>query len=105
MLKVCGHRLLVQADNVETQIGSIIIAVDEKREKWNVTTGKVLQVGPTAYADPALGGVQWCKTGDYILYAKNAGKPIPEKYVDGLENVWLIQDEDVQLVLEEATDA
>lgn len=92
--KVCGHRVLVKKDDIEEKIGSIVIArADERLEKARTTTGTVIGIGPTAWADPGLGGTNWCEVGDAVLFSQYAGKAFGDDHV-------LLNDEDIVAVLE-----
>jgi co-chaperonin GroES (HSP10) len=61
------------------------------REQASVDQGTVLGIGPVAFRD--FGGESWCKVGDYIAYARHAGKFVKDP--DTGENILVINDEDV----------
>lgn len=100
-----GHRILIKADVAVEQdeaflaakrIGLEIAKSTITQQQTGVDRGVVVDVGPTAF--DAFGGDKWCKVGDYIIFAKHAGKVIEhedEFYV-------AINDEDVVLVKKEA---
>lgn len=106
MIKVCGHRILVQPKLLEETdaiykqakaFGLEIVREDRAREHESVDQGVVLQVGPTAWKD--FGGEPWAAVGDTIVYAKFAGKLLvdpetKEKYI-------ALNDEDVVAILSE----
>ena len=97
--KVCGHYILVKREPLEeTSAGGIVIArLDEDAHKAATTVGTVIDIGPTAWADPGLGGEPWCEIGDKVLHSKWAGKTFGEDYI-------LLADEDVVCVLEDNKD-
>lgn len=61
------------------------------REQASVDQGIVLGIGPIAFRD--YGGDPWCNIGDYIAYARHAGKWVKDPETD--ENILVINDEDV----------
>lgn len=67
------------------------------REQASVDRGVVITVGPDAFK--AFGSEPWCKVGDYIAYARFAGKHV--KDIDTEEEFLIINDEDVVCVLKE----
>lgn len=75
MIDPLGHRVIIFPDPVETKTASgIILALDERQEKAACSTGTIVDFGPSAWLDPALGGEAWCKKGDRVVYAKYSGK-------------------------------
>lgn len=68
---------------------------DTKREQASVDKGTVLYVGADAFK--AFGGETWCSVGDYIAYARYAGKYITDPETN--EDVLVINDEDVIAVI------
>lgn len=75
---------------------------DIKREKAGVDKGVVLAIGPDAWK--AYGSEPWCQVGDYIAYARYAGKRITDPETN--EDVLVINDEDVvAIIIGEAIDA
>jgi co-chaperonin GroES (HSP10) len=108
MIKVCGHRLLIKqidylSDNSAYQelkkMGLEIAETDDnRRAKESMDQGTVLQIGPSAWKD--FGTEHWCKVGDFITYAKFAGKLLIDP--DTGDKYYAINDEDVVAVLKEA---
>ena len=75
MLEPLGHRVIIFPDPVEkVSAGGIVLALDERREKSETSTGTVIDFGPSAWLDPALGGKPWCEKGDRVVFAKYSGK-------------------------------
>jgi len=67
-----GHRLLVQPTKLEqiTESGIIIAKEAIDKERLAIMTGRVIEVGTTAYSDqPAA----WCKAGDLVTFGKYSG--------------------------------
>ena len=96
------HTVLVQPEKVEdsdevirrAKAAGLAVQLD-KREEKAVEYGTVIQVGPTAFKDygrdPSI-----LKPGDYITYAKYAGKEIKYKG----ETYLILNDQDVIATLE-----
>lgn len=95
------HRILVKADKIEEvdktrvkakQLGIVIPELEEhKRAQASVDRGTVVTLGPTAYRD--FNAECPIKEGDYVAYARFAGKIIDDPYTD--EQYVLLNDEDV----------
>lgn len=101
-IRVCGHRVLVKPYYPEekTESGIIINVGKEYQLEKNATQeGVVIEIGNTAYTDPGLGGIPWCKVGDHVIFAKYAGKLVKDSKTD--EEFWIMLDEDIQAVIEE----
>jgi len=105
MIKVPGHRILIKIDKLE-EVDPVVARAkalgikladhpDTQRKEAAVATGKVLQVGPTAFKE--FGDEPWCKEGDRIYFAKYAGMTVR----DGEEFLQVINDDDVVCVIEE----
>lgn len=100
MVEAIIHRIVVKPDTLEDvdpvykkakEAGITFAELDEiKMERNAVDRGTVIEVGPTAFID--YHGVDVVKPGDYIAYAKYAGKTV--KDFDGTEYL-VINDEDV----------
>lgn len=119
-IKPTGHRVLVQSDVIETKTQSgLILAVDEKLEVGAKVTGTVVDIGPTAYMHPDLGGIPvvndhgrvvahkpnpWIKVGDRVYWSKYAGKRVvdpSDPLTETTEKVLVIlNDEDIVGVIE-----
>jgi co-chaperonin GroES (HSP10) len=95
------HRILVKQDKLEEKdkdyrrasaSGLIIPQFDEKvREQAAIDTGTVVAVGDTAFRDfHAVGALS---VGDYVVFAKHAGKIIVDP--DTEEKFVALNDEDV----------
>jgi co-chaperonin GroES (HSP10) len=108
MLKVVGHRVMVKLDPIvdeEVTAGGIVIPQQESKKRLEVAAekGTVMQVGPMAWKNEALGyGTDswepWCKPGDRVLYSKYAGKVV-EDPEDG-EKYMMLNDVDIQAKIE-----
>lgn len=96
-----GHRILIRPQNVEDvdlvykaakQAGIVGLDLTERREQGAVDRGHVVAIGETAFKD--FGGIPWCNVGDYVAYAKYAGKAIVNP--DNPEDKYLVlNDEDI----------
>lgn len=100
-----GFRILVRPDPVEEVTkGGIILATDKRMEAGATQTGTVIDVGTEAFRsyNRAAGFgeryVPWCKPGDYISFARYAGKWIDDLVTK--EELLMINDEDVTGVWE-----
>jgi len=99
MIEALGHRVIIKPDPVETMSqGGIVLALDERREKSETSTGIVIDYGPAAWLDPAMGGEPWVEKGDHVVYAKYAGKFITDPD-DNVEYV-VINDDAIQARIE-----
>jgi co-chaperonin GroES (HSP10) len=112
MIKPAGHRVLVRPDKLEDtdpvyaaakKAGIELARKDDfKREQAAVDQGVVISLGSTAFKD--FGGEPWCGEGDYIAYARHAGKYVTDP--ETKEEFIILNDEDVVAVLKgEAKDA
>jgi len=69
----CGHRVLVEPEEVEVTTDSGIViatASGERMEAMAQTIGKVIAMGNTCYADQPA---PWCQVGDRITFSKYGG--------------------------------
>lgn len=107
-IEALGHRLTVQPDKVKDSEAEKTKQLAEKagfvlpekvkddldsehtRERASVDQGIVLTIGKTAFRD--FGGEPWCNVGDYIAYARHAGKFVKDP--DTGEDILVINDED-----------
>ena len=103
MIKVKGPRVLVKPD-VE-KVDPVYEAArraglevrktnDEIREEQAVTLGTVLQIGNGCWQAPVGDGTPWCGVGDYVIYAKHAGRFVENPDVKD-ELFLLLNDEDI----------
>lgn len=109
MLKVVGHRLMIDPDPVELEHKiaggpSIILAKDERLYREATGSGTVVQIGPTAFVGFADSS-PWCAVGDRIIYARHAGKFVedPEEIdpkTKRPKEYYIINDEDVQVIIQ-----
>lgn len=100
MIEAIIHRVVIKPDSLEqsdpmyasAKLAGIHIPdlEESKRERAGVDRGVVVQVGPTAFE--AFNGVGAIKVGDYVAYARYAGKWI--KDFDEVEYI-ICNDEDV----------
>lgn len=93
MIEVVGPRVLIKPDPIETKVGSIILAVDEKIMKYETVTGEILQIGEGCWE----GEKPWAKVGDRVYYVRHGGKYVK----DGEEELLVLSDEDVIAVIRE----
>lgn len=102
----CGHRILIRHDKLEdiddtfkaAKQAGIHIPKEFKEvrlEQNAVDKGVVVGIGPTAWKD--FGGEPWCAVGDYIAFAKHAGKYIEDP--ETKEEFVLLNDEDIVCVI------
>ena len=97
MIEPLGHRLLIRPDVDEvakraTAAGFVLADhEDRKREQAGMDKGTVLSLGSTAFKD--FGSQPWCNAGDYIAYARHAGKWVKDPETG--EDLLIINDEDV----------
>lgn len=99
MLEVVGHRLMIMPDPVEKKTESgIILGIDEKKYREATMSGKVVGIGPNAFV--GFGdSTPWCSIGDHIIFARHSGKFVSDPQTK--EEFYVINDEDVQVVIKE----
>jgi co-chaperonin GroES (HSP10) len=95
------HRIVIKPDKLEetdktfkrASAAGIIIPDndDRKRAQAGVDKGIVVSIGPTAFRD--FGAECPIKVGDYIAYARFAGKHIEDPYTN--EEFVALNDEDI----------
>lgn len=109
MIEALGHRLTIRPDKVVDSEAEKTKQLAEKagfvlptkvaddltneatREQASVDQGIVLTIGKTAFRD--FGSDPWCDVGDYVAYARHAGKWVKDP--DTNENILVINDEDI----------
>lgn len=106
------HRILVKQDKLEekdetyraaTRSGIVIPHLDEKtREQAAIDTGTIVAIGDTAFKD--FGATNPVAIGDYVVFAKHAGKVLVDP--DTEEKFVALNDEDIiaKLVKKETSD-
>ena len=111
MFKPCGHRIIVRRDPAEeTTSGGIIIATTESAKKLEAAqcqTGVIVAVGPNAWEAFRLldgngkekNGKPWATVGDYVLFAKYAGRNVIDPATPDEEDLIILNDEDVISVI------
>lgn len=100
MIEAIIHRVVIKPDSLEEsdpmyasakKAGIHIPNLEEsKRERAGVDRGVVVQIGPTAF--DAFNGTGAIQVGDYVAYARYAGKWV--KDFDEVEYI-IVNDEDV----------
>ena len=71
------------------------LEAEQLREQGGVDQGVIIAIGPDAWK--AYGGSDWCKVGDYVAYAKHAGKWVKDPETS--ENMLVCNDEDIICVI------
>lgn len=108
-IEALGHRLTIRPDPIKNSeaaetkkkaegLGLVIpdkikdeLESQATRDRASVDQGIVLTIGKTAFRD--FGGEPWCQVGDYVAYARHAGKFVKDPDTD--EDILVINDEDV----------
>lgn len=98
------HRILVKADKLEETDKTYVKATamglvlpeheDKKRAQAGVDRGRVVAIGPTAFRD--FNTTSPIVVGDYIAYARFAGKTLEDPYTQ--EEFVALNDEDIVCV-------
>lgn len=113
MMKMRGYRVLVKPDPLMTKTkGGIVLNVNEKLERGGIQRGIVIDIGDKAYKNfreidengKERNGKSWCEVGDYVLYAKNAGRFVEDPFepIKNDDDLYVIMnDEDIISVLTE----
>lgn len=111
MFKPCGHRLIVHRDPIVTQSsGGIILTSNvqqEKLEKANVQLGVIVDLGPDCWKafrkidenGNEVEGKHWAEAGDYVLFAKYAGRNVIDPFTPDNEDIVILNDEDIICVI------
>lgn len=107
MIEVALHRVLVRADKLEetdetfVKAKSLNIIIpeleDRKRAQAGVDKGTVVAVGSTAFRD--FGATSPIQPGDYVAYARFAGKMVTDPYTK--EEFIILNDEDICCIFKE----
>lgn len=107
MIETVLHRILVKADKLEEtdktyvkakQLGLHIPEMDDrKRAQAGVDKGVVVSIGPTAFRD--FGAESPIKVGDYIAYARFAGKLLTDPATE--EDFVILNDEDIVCIFKD----
>ena len=95
-----GWRLLVLPFTPREKTKGGILIAQESLEKLRIATncGYVLKMGPLAYHDhDKFPTGPWCKTGDWIIFARYAGSRLP---IEGGE-VRILNDDEVLGVIKD----
>lgn len=108
-IEALGHRLTIRPDKVLDSEAEKTKQLAEKagfvlpekikesldseftRERASVDQGTVLTIGATAFRD--FGGEPWCAIGDYVAYARHAGKFVIDP--DSGDEILVLNDEDI----------
>ena len=99
------HRILVLPDNLEDkdesfkrakEVGIIVAKNERDREQAAIDTGKVIEIGPTAFKDFGADAPP-IAAGDYVVYARYAGKVIVDP--DDETKYVALNDEDVIAII------
>lgn len=104
MIEPTLHRILVKADKLEetdktyVQAAKLGIVIpeheDKKRAQAGVDRGTVVSIGPTAFRD--FNAESPIKVGDYVAYARFAGKLLSDPSTE--EDFVILNDEDIVCV-------
>lgn len=81
------------------ELGFEIVGDSLDREQASVDRGTVITIGGDAWKD--FNGEPWCKVGDFIAFARFAGKQVTDP--ETKEKFLIINDEDVVCILKEGT--
>lgn len=82
-MEALGNRVIILPDESDTNEygeevseGGIVVKTEKQVRDYRdqTTTGTVIDHGPAAWLDPAMGGEPWAKIGDRVVYAKYSGK-------------------------------
>ncbi len=99
MNEVLGNRVLIKPDPIEqVSKGGIILNLNERQAKSETSSGTVIDYGPSAWLDPALGGTPWVEKGDRVIFAKYSGKYFTDP--DDDEEYIVINDDAIQVRIE-----
>jgi co-chaperonin GroES (HSP10) len=100
------HRILIKQDKLEEkdetfkkakQAGIFFDLEEKSREQAAIDTGRVVRIGTTAFRD--FGTESPIAEGDYVVFAKHAGKTITDN--DGEKYVALNDEDIIAKILED----
>ena len=74
-----GYRILVLPFTPKEKTKGGLIIAQESLDRLRIATncGYVLKMGPLAYKDKDKFEDPWCKTGDWVIFARYAGSRLP----------------------------
>lgn len=98
MLEALGNRVIVKPDPIEEKIGEIYVVRDERTAKSETNTGTIVDYGPAAWLDPAMGGKPWVEKGDHVVFAKYSGKFVVDP--DDEQEYVVVNDDAIQARIE-----
>jgi len=112
MIKVKGYRILVKPDQIEATYGEskIVIVQDEKLEESGIQQGYLIAAGEQSWKafrqldenSKEVEGKPWAKPGDYVLWARHAGRKIFDPHEPDESNYYMVMnDEDIIAVITE----
>jgi co-chaperonin GroES (HSP10) len=111
MITPTGHKLLVLADPIEKETESgLVLVQDEKLEQTGIQQGLVIKVGPSAWKafreindGKEHNGPKWAVEGDYVLFARFAGRYVEDPFQDREDErrLMIMNDEDVIAIITE----
>jgi len=89
-MEALGNKVIILPDSVADDSGEevssqgIILKTASQVEEYRdqTTTGTVVDHGPAAWLDPAMGGEPWVEEGDRVVYAKYSGKMFKDPETD-----------------------
>lgn len=91
-----GYRVLVKPDPIEEMSeGGIFLNADKKLERAGQMRGTLVDVGKHAWEEYET---PWAQVGDWVLYARYAGKQIEDPITK--EDYHVMNDEDIIAVLD-----
>lgn len=101
MIRVCGDRLLIEAEIEKVSKGGIILSESELLMKAKTEVGTILQVGEDAWKTMYVNKYQckpWAKVGDRVIFARHGGKYIYNP--DDNKQYLIINCEDIYCVID-----
>ena len=100
-IKPTGHHVLIEPDEVEetTESGIVISASTDTlaREQAATVRGTIVAIGPTAWADPGLGGKPWAEIGDYVYFTRHVNKVVTD--LETGKDYFLLADDNVLAII------
>jgi len=101
LIRPVEYRLVVEAVEAESKVGSILLADTTKETAQRATTiARVVSVSDNAFMDPDVHGPQdRPKPGDLVLIGKYTGQPVVRNPNDKDTNYKILNDKDVLAIV------
>ena len=96
-----GYKILIAMPGVEEKTGGGVYIPEDLKQREEVASilGRVISMGPDAYADKTRTAVPWCKPGDWVIFRAYSGT----RFIIDKQEFRLINDDTVEAVVPDPT--